>query len=159
MKYKYKEIRFLFELQINILGLMCWQLCAKRVSWNIWMLLSCHNIHVEILHLFQQDVSSHMQHRRQSSLLFSPCFCRDFYMLEIWYFSYLLDFFLTHFRPVLPLFRNQPIDLNCLLMTWFLNNENTGLNLVKENLTGCLDITPTRKLYLVPGKCFFSSAT
>ena len=123
------------------------------------MLLSCHNIHVEILHLFQQDVSSHMQHRRQSSLLFSPCFCRDFYMFEIWYFSYLLDFFLTHFRPVLPLFRNQPIDLNCLLMTWFLNNENAGLNLVKENLTGCLDITPTRKPYVVPGKCFFSSAT
>ena len=47
-------------------------------------LLACHNIHVEILQLFQQDVPFLMQHRHQSSPLFSPCFCVDFYMFEIW---------------------------------------------------------------------------
>ena len=122
-------------------------------------LLACHNIHVEILYLFQQDVPFLMQHGRQSSYLFSPSFCGDFYMIEIWCFSYLLGIFLTQFRSLLPLCRNQPINLNYLLMAWFLNNGNAGLKWVKENLTGCLDITPSWKPYLVPGKCFFSSAT
>ena len=54
-------------------------------------LLACHNIDVQILHLFQQDVPVLMQRRHQS--LFSPCFCGDFYMFEIWCFSYLLGNF------------------------------------------------------------------
>ena len=33
--------------------------------------------------------------------------------------------FITYFTSVLPLSRNHPIDLNCLLMTWFLYNDNT----------------------------------
>ena len=69
------------------------------------------------------------------------------------------NFFLTHFSRVLPLCRNQPIDLKCQLMAWFLNNGKAGLKWVKENLAGCLDITPAWKPYLVSGKCFFSSAT
>ena len=124
-----------------------------------WLLLACHNIHVEILHLLQQDVPFLMQHRRQSSPLFSPCFCGDFYMFEIWCFSYLLGIVLTHFRLVLLLRRNQPIDLIYLLRVWFLSNGNAGLKWVKENLKGCLDKTPAWKPYLVSVKCFFSSAT
>ena len=91
--------------------------------------------------------------------LFSPCFCGNFYMFEIWCVSYSLGIFLTHFRPVLLLRRNQPIDLNFLLMAWFLNNGNAGLKSVKENLTGCLDITTAWKPDLVSWKCFFSSPT
>ena len=42
--------------------------------------------------------------------------------------------------------RNQPIDLNCLLIAWFLDNDNTRLKWVKKNLIGCLHITtPTWK--------------
>ena len=69
-----------------------------------------------------------MQDRRQSTPLFSHCFCGDFYMFEIWCFPYLLGIFLTHFRSVLLLWRNQPIDFNYLLMAWFLNNANAGWN-------------------------------
>ena len=48
------------------------------------MLLSCHNIHVEILHLFQQDVSSHMQHRPGIRVLFCfhPVFVGTFTCLK-----------------------------------------------------------------------------
>ena len=60
-------------------------------------LLACHNIHVEILHLLQQDVPFLMQHRRQSFPLFSPYFCGDFNVFEIWCFSYLLEIF---FNPL-----------------------------------------------------------
>ena len=100
-----------------------------------------------------------MWHRRQSSPLFSPCFCGDFYIFEIWCFSYLLGIFLIHFSSVWPLCRNQPIDLNYLLMAWFLNNCNAWLKWIKENLTGGLDITTVWKPYLVSEKCFFSYAT
>ena len=74
-------------------------------------------------------------------------------------FLFVTNFYLTHFSPVLPLCRNQSIDLNCLLMASFLNNGNAGLKWVKENLTGCLDITSAWEPYLVSGKCFSSSAT
>ena len=159
MKYKYTEISFYLNCK-----LMDWVLyndnsVLKGFHGTSEWLLACHNIYVEILHMFQQDVPFLTQHRRQSSPLFSPCFCGDFFMFEMWCFSYLLGIFLTHFRSVLSLCKNQPIDLNYLLMTWFLNNDNAGLKWVKENLTGCLDITPAWKPYLVSGKCFFSSAT
>ena len=131
-------------------------------------LLEYHGIHVEVSHLFQQDVSFLMQHRHQSSPLFSPCFWGDFYMFEIrcftnvfvfWrflQFSYSLEIFLIHFNPVLPLCR--PVELNCILMSCFLNNDKIALKWVKENLTGWLNITPVWKPYLVSGKCFFSPA-
>ena len=119
-------------------------------------LLACHNIHVKILHLFQQDVPSHVMQASEFSFVFT---CGDFYIFEIWCFSYLLGIFLIHFRSVWPLCRNQPIDLNYLLMAWFLNNGNAWLKWVKENLTGGLDITSVWKPYLVSEKCFFSYAT
>ena len=105
-------------------------------------LLACHNIHVKILHLFQQDVPSHVMQASEFSFVFT---CGDFYIFEIWCFSYLLGIFLIHFRSVWPLCRNQPIDLNYLLMAWFLNNGNAWLKWVKENLTGGLDITTVWK--------------
>ena len=162
MKYKYKEISFF--MWTVFLKLMGWVLyddnsILKGFHGTSEWLLACHNNHVEVLHLFQQDVPFLMQRRRQSSPLFSPCFCGDFYMFEIWCFSYLLGIFLTHFRSVLPLCRNQLIDLNYLLMAWFLNNGNAGLKWVKKNLSGWLDITPAGKPYLVSGKSFFSSET
>ena len=98
-----------------------------------------------------------MQHRHQSSPLFSLYFCEDFYMFEIWCFTTFLIFwristifllvrnFFKTLQSGLPLCRNQPIDLTCLLMAWFLNNGNAGLKWVKENLTVCLDITPAWK--------------
>ena len=101
-------------------------------------LLACHNIHVEILHLFQQDVPFLMQRRHQSFPLFSPFVgtftCLKFGVLQLflifWSIStiFLLvrNFLLTHFSPVLPLCRNQPIDLKFLLMARFLNNETLG---------------------------------
>ena len=46
-------------------------------------LVACRNIHVEVLHLFQQDFPFLMQHWYQSSPLFSPCFYGDFCMFEI----------------------------------------------------------------------------
>ena len=67
--------------------------------------------------------------------------------------------FLTYFTLVLPLSRNHPIDLKCLLMTWFLYNDNNWLKCVKENLTDGLHIAPAWKPYLSSGKCFFSTAT
>ena len=102
-------------------------------------------------------------------LCFHPVFEGDFYMFEIWCFTTVLFwsisiiflfvrkiYFLTHFTPVLPLCRNQPINLNCLLMAWFLYNGNPGLRWVRENLTGCLHITnPTWKSYLASETCFF----
>ena len=62
----------------------------KRFHGTSEWLLACHNIHVENLYLFQQDFPFFMQYRRQSSPLFSPCFCGNFYIFEIWCFSYLL---------------------------------------------------------------------
>ena len=122
-------------------------------------LLTCHNIQAEILHLLQQDVPFLMQQRCQSSLLFSPCFFGIFTCLKFGVFPTCYDFSLTHFKPILPLCRNQSIDLNYLLMDEFLNNGNAGLKWVKKNLTGCFDITSPWKPYLVSGKCSFSSAT
>ena len=90
---------------------------------------------------------------------FHPVFVRTFTRLKFGVFPTCQEFFLTHFRPVLPLCRNQPTDLNYLLMVWFLNNGNVWQKWVKENLTGCLDITPAWKPYHVSEKCFFSSAT
>ena len=72
MKYKYKQISFYLNCK-----LMDWVLynnnsVLKGFHGISEWLLACHNIHVEILHLFQQDVPFLMQHRRQSSPLFSP---------------------------------------------------------------------------------------
>ena len=106
-------------------------------------------------------------------LCFHPVFEGDFYMFEIWCFTTVLFWsisifflfvrkicFLTHFTPVLPLCRNQPINLNCLLMASFLHNAKTGPKCVKENRTGCLHVTtPALKPYLVSGKSFFSPGT
>ena len=71
-------------------------------------------------------------------------------------FSYSLEILLIHFNPVLPLCR--PMELNCILMSWFLDNDKIGLKWVKKNLTGWLNLTPVWKPYLVSGKCFFSPA-
>ena len=35
---------------------------------------------------------------------------------------------LAYFSPVLPLYRNHPIDLLHISVDWFLYNGNTGLN-------------------------------
>ena len=114
MKYKYKQISFYLNCK-----LMDWVLYNNSVlngfhGISEW-LLACHSIHVEVLHLFQQDVPFLMQHRRQSSALFHPDFVGTFYMFESWCFSYLLEIFLSHLRSVVPLRRNQPTDLNYLL--------------------------------------------
>ena len=87
MKYKYKQISFYLNCK-----LMDWVLYNNSVlngfhGISEW-LLACHSIHVEILHLFQQDVPFLMQHRRQSSPLFSPWFCRDF--LHVWKLMFFL---------------------------------------------------------------------
>ena len=92
-------------------------------------------------------------------LCFHPVFVGTFTCFKFGVFSICQEFFLTHFRQVLPLCKNQPIDLNYLQNAWFLNNGNTGLKWVKVNLTGCLDLTLAWKPYLVSGECFFSSAT
>ena len=72
MKYKYTQISFYLNCK-----LMDWVLynnnsVLKGFHGISEWLLACHNIHVEILHLFQQDVPFLMQHRPQSSPLFSP---------------------------------------------------------------------------------------
>ena len=35
---------------------------------------------------------------------------------------------LAYFSPVLPLYKNHPIDLLHISVDWFLYNDNTGLN-------------------------------
>ena len=40
---------------------------------------------------------------------------------------YLNQAFNLQFRPVLPIYRNQPTDIWRKLMGWFLYNGNTGL--------------------------------
>ena len=92
-------------------------------------------------------------------LCFHPVFVGTFTCLKFGVFPTCQEFALTHFRPVLLLCINQLIDLNYLLMAWFLNNVNAGLKWVKENLTACLDITTAWKPYLASGKYFFSFAT
>ena len=159
MKYKSTKISFYLNCK-----LMDWVLyndnpALKGFHGTSEWLLASHNIHVKILHLFLQDVPFLMQGRRPSSPLFSPCIYGNFYMFEIWCFLYFLGIFLTHVRSVLQICRNQPIDFNYVLMAWFLNNVNTGLKWVKENLTGCLNITPIWKPYFVSGERFFTSAT
>ena len=88
MKYKYKQISFYLNCK-----LMDWVLynnnsVLKGFHGISEWLLACHNIHVEILHLFQQDVPFLMQHRRQSSPLFSPWFWGDF--LHVWKLMFFL---------------------------------------------------------------------
>ena len=69
-------------------------------------------------------------------------------------------YFLTYFIPVFPLCRDQPIDLNCLLMAWFLYNGTAWLDCVKKKLSDCFHkTTPTWKPYVILGNCFFSPET
>ena len=133
MKHKYKEMSFLFKLQIMDWVLYDDNFVLKGFHGISEWLLACHNIHVETLHLLQQDVPFVMKHRRQSSPLFSPCFCGDFCRFEIWCFSYLLGIFLNSVQISVAIMQKPPIDLNYLLMAWFLNNGNAGLKWVKEN--------------------------
>ena len=72
MKYKYKEMSFLFKLQIMDWVLYNDNFVLKGFHGIYEWLLAFHNIHVETLHLLQQDVPFLMKHRRQSSPLFSP---------------------------------------------------------------------------------------
>ena len=69
-------------------------------------------------------------------------------------------YFLTYLIPVFPLCRNEPIDLNCLLMDWLLYKGATLLDWVKKKLSGRFHkTTPTWKPYVISGNCFFSPET
>ena len=83
-----------------------------------------------------------------------------FWRISIFFLFVRKIYFLTYFIPMLSLCRNQPIDLNCLLMACLLYNGNTWLNWVKKKVSGCLHkTTPTWKPYLISGICFFSPKT
>ena len=84
-----------------------------------------------------------------------------FWIISIFFLLVRKIYFLTHFSPVLSLCRNQAINLNCLLIAWFIYYSNAGLKWIIENLTSCLlaydntrmeTLTCFRKMFRFPCK-------